>query len=122
MKLFAGAWPWLLYAAALLEFEDFGLERRQVLLPPIVGEAAEAQPLEHLGPLRRPAVLGVERNDAPSHEVLPREEPSNVRLVRGARRECGNDEGCEDRNGNQRAMHGVNSPTEFETPTSSSRG
>ena len=56
--------------AMLLIGEDLGLELGDMLLPPIIGDLGQAHLRHHRGPLLRRALLVVERDDAPSHQVL----------------------------------------------------
>ena len=60
--------------AVPLQGLDLGIEARDVLGPPVIGEVLEAQPLEHRRPLLGPALLGIERHDAPGDEVVAGEE------------------------------------------------
>jgi hypothetical protein len=50
--------------------QDFVLELGNVFLPPVVGAAADPQLHQHLGPGLRAAPGGIERDDAPRHQVL----------------------------------------------------
>ena len=70
--------------AVPLEGLDLGVERRDVLGPPVVGEVLEPQPLEHRRPLLGRPLLRVERDDAPGDEVVAGEEVFVLRVfVRG---------------------------------------
>ena len=53
---------------------DLGLERRHVLRPPIVGYLRDSQAFEHGGALFRPALLCVERHDAPGDQIAAGEQ------------------------------------------------
>ena len=66
----------------LLHRLDLGVERRHVLGAPVVGESWNPEPLEHLRPLVGPALLRVERNDAPGDEVVG---PEDILLFRAER-------------------------------------
>ena len=63
--------------AVPLERLDFGIEGRDVLGPPVVGEMFEAEPLEHGRAFFGRAFLAIERHDAPGDEI-----PSGVEFVR----------------------------------------
>ena len=56
--------------AVPLEGLDLGVEGGDVLGAPVVGEVLEPEPLEHRRPLLGPALLRVERDDAPGDEVV----------------------------------------------------
>ncbi len=68
--------------------EDLFLERRDVLLAPVVGNALETKRLDHGRALHWTALLGVERNDAPSHEVLAGERGGARGLLIRDRERC----------------------------------
>ena len=53
---------------------DLGIEAGNVLGPPVIGEVFEAKPLEHCRPLLGPALLRIERHDAPGNQVVAGEE------------------------------------------------
>ena len=58
----------------LLRRGELVFEVGQVLPAPVVGEAVNPQPVEHLGPLLGPPLLAVVRDDAPGDEVRAVEE------------------------------------------------
>ena len=102
-----------------LERLHFGIERRDVLGAVIVGEQLEPQPLEHRRPLLRPALLGVERHDAPGDEVRPGKEVILALACPGSARRRGESRGADaqiqierqsnDLCGSADAMHGEDS-------------
>ena len=56
--------------AVLLQRLDFFVELRNVFGPPVVGNLADAQIVEHLGTRFRTPLSRIERNDAPGDEIL----------------------------------------------------
>ena len=66
--------PPLEFDPVLLQGRQFGVPLRHMLGAVVVDETTEPQTREHLRPLLRPALLGVERHDAPRHQVVPLEQ------------------------------------------------
>ena len=66
--------PTLEFDPMLLQGRHFGVPLRHMLGSVVVDETAEPQTREHRRPLLRPALLGVERHDAPRHQVVPLEQ------------------------------------------------
>ena len=65
----------------LFEFCNFLIEGGDVFITPIVGKFGEPKILEHLGAIDSVAFLGIEWNDAPSHEVIFTEKHIRGRLL-----------------------------------------
>ena len=57
-----------------LERIHLGVEDVDMLGPPVVGESLEPEPREHGGTIFGAALLAVERNDAPGHQVFASEQ------------------------------------------------
>ena len=72
--------------AVLLAGGDLGVERRYMFSPIVVGKVTEAELLQHGGPLFRPALLGVERHDAPSDQILAPKQIIRIRSRLGGNR------------------------------------
>ena len=58
------------FKAMLLVLENFLFKLLYVLCAPIIGHALQTETLKHLGPLCRPALLGVKGHDAPRHKLF----------------------------------------------------
>ena len=56
--------------AVLSVFEDFLLERRDMLIPPVVGDLLQAEFRTHRGAFSRSTFLSIERNNAPRHQIV----------------------------------------------------
>ena len=58
------------FQPVLFVLQNFLLKLRHVFCAPIVGHALKPKPFEHRRPFRRPALLSVERHNAPSNELV----------------------------------------------------
>ena len=52
----------------------FGIKGRNVFSAPVIGQAVDSQPFQHFSAGLRTPLLGIERHDAPGHEIGLREE------------------------------------------------
>ena len=53
----------------------FGIEGRNVFGAPVIGQPVDSQPFQHFRARLGAPLLGIERHDAPGHEIGLREEP-----------------------------------------------